>query len=305
MQIEPRRTPRALALSICGLILTGFCWHTTNAGAKEPQPFSTEFSLQGSDGYRISVVGGDHEVTINVYKKSPEPEQFMEAAYSARAAVSRNGIYADLGTLGEISLRFVPSNKVTTKRRSKLPKGCEASRTIVRRQGAFVGTMHFEGEEGYTAVDATDVSGSIGTPEGILCGTFVNGSEGGKNHRHTHVLPPPHLSITSADNALGFGTALMNGRQNASFFARSTETSGMISIVRWVSVVSSRSDFTFDHLLSVASVTPPPPFLGAATFRRPHQGARPSWAGSLTVSFPGAPEVSLTGPAFTSAILAR
>lgn len=36
--------------------------------------------------------------------------------------------------------------------------------------------------------------------------------------------------------------------------------------------------------------TPPSPFLGTATFRRPHQGARPYWTGSLTVSFPGASE---------------
>lgn len=305
MQSESRIIPRPLALAICGLILTGCCWPASHAEATEPRPFSAEFSLQGSDGYWVSVVGENNRATITVRKQSPDREQFIAAAYSVRATVSRSGLYADLGTLGEISLSFVPSTTVTTKRRSKLPKGCEAPRTIVRRQGAFVGTMRFEGEEGYTAVDATNVSGSVGTPEGILCGNFVTGSKGGQNHRHTHVLPPPQLSVTSAKNALGFGAALTTGRQNALFSAMLAERSGMISIVRWVSVVAPRSDFRFDHLLSVASVTPPLPFLGRAIFRRSSQRSRPTWTGSLTVSFPGSPEVSLTGQPFTSAVLAR
>lgn len=317
MQISPRPDtdhssglwcdPKSLPMGLCALVLTGiFFVLSMDAEAREARPFSAEFSLEGSNGYLVSVIGGHHEVVINVSKNGLQSGHLEETAYTIPGAVSKDRIEANLGDLGEISLRFSPSGEVITKKRPKPPNDCTAPRKIVRRQGTFVGFIRFEGEGGYTTVDATEVSGSIGTPEGIFCASFINGSAKEGHHRHVHVPPPaPFLDATTVHNALAFAAAAVGRhRHRASFVASSTEKDGAVSIVRWASVVASRSDFRFNRRLTAASVTPPPPFSGAATFRRPRKGGLASWTGSLTVSFPGASEIPLTGPNFTTTLLA-
>lgn len=277
----------------------------TAASAKGARPFSADFSLRATNGYLIYISAGRHQLTMTVAEGKPRPNHVVETTYSAPGAASPKGVEANLGALGEILLRFVPSGKVITKRRPKPPKGCKAPRTIVRREGAFVGVIRFEGETGYTAVEATEVDGSIGTPENVLCVTFSSGSGKGKRRHHRRAPSPPYLGATTAHNALGFAvTATGRHDGRVGFVASSTEKNGLISISRWASVAAAPSDFEFDSRLTTAIVTPPPPFSGTATFRR-RQKRPPLWTGSLAVSFPGAPNTPLTGSNFTSVILTR
>ncbi len=298
---------RVALARICGLAaLAVLCLvFATAASARGARPFSAEFSLTASNGFLIYVSAGRHELTITVAEGRPRSSRVVETTYSVTGVASPKGVEANLGALGEISLRFVPSGRVITRRRPKLPKGCKAPRTVVRREGTFVGVMRFEGEASYTTVEVTEVDGSVGTPEGVFCATFSSGSGGGKHHHHPHVSFPPYLSATTAHNALGFAaTATRHQGGGVGFVASSTEKNGAISISRWASVVAMPSDFKFDRRLTIATATPPPPFSGTATFHRRHKGP-PSWTGSLAVSFPGAPETPLTGANFTSVILTR
>lgn len=290
----------------CGLAaLAVLCFApATAASAKEARSFSAEFSLRASNGYLIFVSASRHQVTIMVAEGDLRSNHIVETTYSASGAASPKGMEANLGALGEISLRFVPSGQAITKRRPKLPKGCKAPRTAVRREGAFVGVIRFEGEADYTAVEATEVHGSVGTSENVFCATFSNGSGRGKRH-HRLVPSLPYLNATTAHNALGFAVAA-TGRNDGrvGFVASSTEKNGPISIFRWASVVTGPSDFKFDSRLTTAIVTPPPPFSGTANFRRRPKGS-PLWTGSLAVSFLGAPSTPLTGSNFTSVMLTR
>lgn len=298
---------RVALARVCGLgALAVLCLApATAASAEGARPFSAEFSLQASNGYLIHMSAGRHELTITVAERKPRSSHVVETTYSVTGAASPKGVEANLGALGEISLRFVPSGRAITKRRPKLPKACKAPRNIVRRQGTFVGVIRFEGEAGYTTVEASEVNGSVGTPEGVFCATFSNGSGGGKRHHHPHVASPPYLGATTAHSALGFAAAARGHHDGrVGFVASSTEKNGAISIFRWASVVAAPSDFKFDRRLTTATVTPPPPFSGTATFRRRHKGP-PLWTGSLAVSFLGAPETPLTGSNFTSVILTR
>jgi hypothetical protein len=276
----------------------------TPASAKEARSFSAEFSLRASNGYVISVSASRHQVTITVAEGGLRSNHVVETTYSASGTASPKGVEANLGTLGEISLRFVPSGQTITKRRPRLPKGCKAPRTAVRREGAFVGVIRFEGEADYAAVEATEVHGSVGTSENVFCVTFSNGSDRGKHH-HRLVPSVPYLNATTAHNALSFAVAA-TGRNDGrvAFVASSTEKNGPISIFRWASVAAGSSAFRFDPRLTAAIVTPPPPFSGTATFRRRPKGS-PLWTGSLAVSFLGAPSTPLTGSNFTSTILTR
>ncbi len=58
-------------------------------------------------------------------------------------------------------MHFVPSGKVQMKI-ANLPPHCNGPRKIVRREGTFVGTIRFTGENGYTSVDTQEAAGSVG-----------------------------------------------------------------------------------------------------------------------------------------------
>ena len=63
------------------------------------------------------------------------------------------------------------------------------------------------------------------------------------------------------------------------------------------------SPFTFatDSALSFLSVSPPYPFGGSGLVGRDATGRR-TWSGSLVASFPGDPDVSLTGPQYRTSL---
>jgi hypothetical protein len=75
------------------------------------------------------------------------------------------------------------------------------------------------------------------------------------------------------------------------------------SIIRLaLSASDNRSTFAFDDPLTAATASPPAPFAGSATFKRPPGARKPSWTGSLSVSFPGAPHTRLAGPGFVASL---
>jgi hypothetical protein len=55
--------------------------------------------------------------------------------------------------------------------------------------------------------------------------------------------------------------------------------------------------FVFDHARATATVHPPAPFSGEATFARNGHGSA-VWTGSLSVALLGIDPVALAGPAF-------
>lgn len=280
----------------------------SGAAAKVHQPdFSAEFSLPEANGYSISVSSSHTSTQIEVAEGRSGPKHLVVSDYTFRGSASKRGIHADLGRFGAIAMRFEPSGEVRTAKPPKLSKGCRGPRKIVRHLGTFTGTFRFDGGDGYTTAEATEVSGSVGDPEAFICGFVVGGPGRGHHHRHRHIRPPsPYLGATTTHNGLGFAAAVLGEHgKRVSFVASSTEKDGRASIWRWASVAGSRSEFQFDHGLSTATVTPPPPFSGTATFERGSKGSQPSWSGSLSVSFPGRPEVPLTGANFTFVLFSR
>ena len=207
----------------------------------------------------------------------------------ARGSTSSGVIQANFASFGEISVRFVPSGRVQTKI-VKLPPGCDGPKKIVRHEGTFVGTIRFVGENGYTSIDTGEAPGSIGTPSGFLC---VRGGPVGDHQRF-----PTTLRATTTDSDQGFEAALRR-RGHVEFSAAEISRIEGVSILRLVVKKARPSDFRFDRDLRTATVAPPAPFSGTATFRRGPKGSRPTWSGSLAVSFPGHPGMPLIGAAFT------
>lgn len=82
------------------------------------------------------------------------------------------------------------------------------------------------------------------------------------------------------------------------FSAGSFERRGHMSIFRDVFAEAAPASFVFARDLSSATVQPPLPFQGEASFQRAPSG--PAWSGSLSVDFPGREDVQLAGPRFTA-----
>jgi hypothetical protein len=73
------------------------------------------------------------------------------------------------------------------------------------------------------------------------------------------------------------------------------EQIGPMTIVRSASSLGGPGSFTSKGTTH-ATVSPPPPFSGSATFDDGAEGA--AWTGSLSVPFPGAPGTLLAGEGF-------
>jgi len=264
------------------------------AGNHRQRDFSDEFSLQGTNGYLVTVRGSRRTVEIEAFEGRPRPNHFELATYTVDGLAWRRGINASFGDLGEISLRFEPSGETETFAVPKSLENCSGPRKIVRKLGTFAGTMRFAGENGYTVAETAEVKGSVGAPASFICATFGKGQPTKRHHHQTSA----YLDATTHDNSLGFAAYHGEGRHRVDFSATAIEKNGPVSIRRYVFSITPRSSFVFDDSLSTATVAPPPPFSGTATFQRGSKGTLPSWSGSLAASFPGAANIPLTGPDF-------
>jgi len=259
---------------------------------------SEEFSLRGSDGSLLSIKAAEGQVSISVSPKQPRLGDQEVSEYTANGSTSRDAIQASFASFGEISVQFVPSVKVRTKS-LKLPPKCEGPKKIVRREGAFVGTIKFTGENGYTSVDALEAAGSVGTPLEFDCVKGVPVPSPGSHQRI-----PTVLNARTSDGRLGFEAALRRRGQVEFSAGEASEVEG-ISILRSVTKSGRSSRFRFDRDYRTATVSPPAPFSGTAKFERGAEGTKSIWAGSLSVSFPGEPGVPLAGSLFDRLTLAR
>jgi hypothetical protein len=252
---------------------------------------------QGSNGYsiRVSAEGATAFLTVS----RPLSGDLAEASsvYIARAKLSATRIRATFGELGAVSFRFRPSAGV---KRGSAQRGCRGPDRFTTRFGVFVGRLDFEGENGYTAAHLHRVKGRVISPISLNCdGPFVatpqpRGSHFASAHRRSK------LTTLQAGWRLGLDAAsftALDGGEHARFFASSAQSQGALAIYRFAFALASPLAFATDDSLSLAGVTPPPPFSGSASFQRDLSGSK-SWTGSLAVSFPGAPAVPLTGSQF-------
>jgi hypothetical protein len=251
------------------------------------------FHLHGTNGYRIrvdasgapgSVIPGYKPFHLNQDKgavtvtvaKGP-----VSAAYSVPAIVTRTRIKARLRGFGRIAAKFHPR---VFRSKGSPKRGVVCSDLQVTTDGGFRGHIRFRGEHGYTKVKRHSAPGGIGYQD-----SGCQDVPGGPAIQLTELVAKSEtirfVALGDvADNATGFlgservknGRVLIN-RQILRFTRGSTE-------------------FSFDQGLTAAHVGPRGPlFSGSADFAAPN-----TWAGDLAASFPGKPNVPLTGPEFTA-----
>lgn len=239
------------------------------------------FTLRASHGYRLSVLGLENPRTgrgvVIVFMGS----RHANVSYFTRASVGPGSIEADLGRIGRIDVKFVSSGGSHTER-------SVCGKAVAVQSGRYEGTIDVEGEERYSQVHATSARGEASTALSLVCaGT---GSEGIGGHS-----PGARLTVKRRERGRFEFTAMKNSPiRPARFTASIAERRGSLWISRSVEVTAAPGSFDFDVPSGTASVSPPRPFAGTASYRR-LPGGRSRWQGDLSVDLPGRRGVRLTG----------
>lgn len=241
-----------------------------------------EFSRKASNGYSISFEANRGKATFAARSNSGS------VMYSGRSSMSNGRVHFSLGKLGRIDVRFKPDGSVDHRRP---PSYCTGREQTVR-SGAFVGSIRFRGENGYTQLNTHRVHGEMATPRSWKC-RFPSGGSTEKTGVPMLVARTPHNRVVFI--AIG-GSELFPFRL---FIAGTSERRGALRIAR--SVLEEGKPFSFKAQgdLTSATVAPPKPFTGTAAFVRNADGSA-EWSGTLSVSLPNAKGIALTGPTFTA-----
>ncbi|HSS34595.1 MAG TPA: hypothetical protein VLL27_15080 [Solirubrobacterales bacterium] len=267
---------------------------------------SVEFTLHGSDGYRITVSGdpgGGGADQVRLITNGPSGS----AEYSVKGSVTTTSVQAVFGRLGRVSVRFRPSG---VSRRIRVPRRCMKGRpaVVTSRLGSFSGAIEFRGERDYTHVSTRRAWGGIGDPlantaKKLACEFHESDAERKKELESVSLDGSPTGSGVTFTAFRAFGSWSGQGFPGGSsspkdsqyvFVASAIERAGKMFIVRYTGALGGADDFVFDDALTTATVAPPVPFTGRGSFLRNVDGST-SWTGDLSVPLPGLGTVRLTG----------
>ncbi len=280
-----------LSLVLAGLTLSSTAVARSAGAVGNGSGLQAGFSLKSSAGDAVYVNGSGGEVVLTVIDGS------AIAIYTVAGRVSTRGIWARFGHLGRIAVRFQPSGHFIRQSPSTRCTG----KARITRFGVFTGTIRFTGEHGYAKVSALQARGRTHAPWHWRC-----------RPRHGRECTPSGdgpeesvlLGVDSRSQERSFvatANRFPEVPHSTGFFASASEMRGRMRVERFALARGPERTFTFADDLTMATVAPPPPFEGSATFQR-NPDHSISWRGSLRVSLPGAPHLALTGPAFDASL---
>lgn len=255
-------------------------------------PFRPALQLKPIHGYRVGVIGVGSTVVLEVRHGHAS----AITAYVARGTVTPGRLEASFGSLGSISMRFHPSSHRTWETPHRR---CKGHHKLLVRRGVYVGSLRFRGEGGYISVHAQRAKGGVSTIAASCLRAHpdtrsrraIRPAQGDK-HLEFDALAASWRHGVDATSVGGFtlGSRVL-------FFASTEQTEGGLAILRFAFAVGSGKTLTVDDALTRAQIKPPAPFSGTGTYRAAPDGTT-TWSGGLSVNFPGAPRLPLTGPEF-------
>jgi len=299
--MKRRRVILALAVAVAALALPASAAAKPGYTVKE-KSLQLRLGLPASKGYSASIVTDGHrQVVLNVSK-----DDFF-ARYTALGKVSRKGIEADFGSLGQVSLRFrgkrryhpqlIPGLKLPPFLRGR----CKGRRTVAEA-GVFVGNVRFEGEHGFTRVRASRSKGKVVRSYRRVC----------KGPLRPFAGKIREEGIFLAAQAKRLGVTRFLVAAEASLSAKGKKFSLTIAFggeqKRIGRVAVDKATLVFKELDSIAiSPVGKEPLTAKVKLGKPFEGtasyldegtAPPTLTGGLGIRLPGSGLVPLAGPEF-------
>ncbi len=269
---------------------------------RRPHPaWESRFTLKTRQGYEVIVVAARGIVALEVVRPRSASASLRRGraltAYVAHGTVTSGRIQATFGDLGRVSMRFRPSGRVA---RPSRHRRCNGAGRFIRRFGVFAGRVRFTGEDRYVTLRAHRAKGLIRRPTHPDCGTRNFDRGIGRLSRPVRHLPefmPTILAASWRHVVSSVDFFALQIRKKTLYLAVSEESRGSMAEVRYALAVAPSKTFAFDDALTSATLRPPAPFHGTGSYSAAPDGTK-AWAGSLSVSFPGAPRFPLAGTQF-------
>jgi hypothetical protein len=274
----------AAALGLAAILVSMLLGPASALAIDSDLKHSAVLKVKASNGYTILVlasserVDGRGQAGLIVYGRGGS------ATYAAPAIVTATRLDADLGALGRISLEIAP-----TGRKKTLRSRCEGeSESLSYEPRLYSGAFEFHGEEGYADVSTAAPREYARFPLYFLCGVSTSGETSGAD------LPGARLRLRARSGSSGLSLQANKNRQGARtrFEVRTHEKRKGIAISRSQTLWFGSDAFDYDPLLRSATLAPPAPFSGRASFYRGAPAAD-RWSGNLTVDLPGRSNVPL------------
>lgn len=271
-----------------------------------------EMSLRGTNGYKITIrTVGPRFILLSASKDD------VSANYFVAGRATRDGLDANFGSLGHVSVRFHGSPH-RQEEEPLAPLKCIKGNPPIYEVGRFEGTIQFHGEQDFTSASARKARGTVLRSFRQVCEQPASQPSKGK-------VPAPHQNrsdegpatvLIAGSNSEGRTVYLESASSEIPATARhpslftavviagTLERRGGVAIERSVLLLGDKrsvlvSTPTLEQLSATVSL--PKPFSGKASYNVTGDGLV-SWEGSLAVSLPGARKVPLTGEGFKAAL---
>jgi len=251
----------------------------------------------GVHGFQISVEGHESGGKGGVILVVTRHQEVAE--YIVPGTVTESSIKARFGTLGEVDYSFGPKKSADAE--------CFGS---TGGAAAFSGTFEFTGENGYVHIDADHAQGYYQVePESRTCksGRSSGSSASARAVAARALVGDEGATLTAQAGAKGSRPARIlsvygSPKASSEISAFLEEGVGKMVVLRGVRMSLKHRDFAWDFVAGTATITPPAPFTGTATFIR-RAGGKPLLRGSLALSVLGSPKlVRMTGADFRAAL---
>lgn len=270
------------------------------------RPFESRFDIDVQRGYRLTVVAEANTVALEIHRPRKRTRQgallagLNEAVtgYVARGTVTPTRIVASFGKFGAVDVRFRPSGRVV---KSHFRRHCRGADHMTSRLGVFVGNVRFRGEKRFIAVRAHRAKGSVRSPLHLNCAggpvRLSSRTYGARPVRERPDTVPTFLSVgwrhtVDSTELLAFGAGT-----RTLLLVVDQKSLGRMAEVRYALSITPGKALVANEALTSATLKPPAPFEGKGIYSAAPDGSR-RWSGSLSVVFPGAPRLPLTGDGF-------
>jgi hypothetical protein len=279
---------RALVLAgvLCAVFLVAAPALAVGGGREVERELA--FKLK-AEGFTVLVFVSNNDGDVNatiIVNRGPQV-----AYYTAPAEVSAERVTARFGRLGKLDYHFAP------KRNGSVDcNGAEEGEAV------FEGTFNFTGENGYVHLEAVHAEGSFQIyPEPKNC-----------PQKRLARRVPYHPSYSDEGATMqaraGSGKGRMRevsvfdegrrGPRKVTVYAMLGEEREGMAVARGVQLRTGSGAFRWNLEKGTATLRPPAPFTGSATFTRHGHDGQGTWKGSLGMPVLGGEPVKLAGDEF-------
>jgi hypothetical protein len=284
------------ALVLVGVLVAGLVVAVSALGAGAEREVERELAIVlDIEGFAGGVFVSNNDGDVSAMLILSRGAQV--AYYSTPAVVTAERVTARFGGLGELDFRFTP------KRNGRVD--CSGSE---EGEAVFEGSFDFTGENGYVHIEADRAEGSFQVyPEPKNCTPKRLAQRVASYHPfYSERGATLHArAVSRAEGSAREVTVFDDGRRRPhkvvldAYLAERREGMG---VARGVQLTARSSAFRWNLEKGTATLRPPAPFTGSATFTRRGHDGHGTWRGSLGMPIFGGEPVELAGREFRAFI---